>query len=80
MYSNTVVNGGKRVWWIWSLDYIYSFEALNDAFEVQFLFRVSFLHLIKDTDSCMTFRAMQLRFFKVETLLNNAFNSSLLHA
>ena len=27
-----------------------SFEALNDAFEVQ-VFRASFLHLTKDTDS-----------------------------
>ena len=40
------------------------FEALNDAFEVQ----NSFLHHIK---AC---RTMQLRFIKVETLLNNAFN------
>ena len=30
--------------------YFLSFEALTDAFEVQF-FRASFLHLIKDTDS-----------------------------
>ena len=29
--------------------------------------RASFLHLVKDTD-----RAMQLRLFKVETLLNNS--------
>ena len=27
------------------------FEAFNYAFEVQFFFRASFLHLIKDTDS-----------------------------
>ena len=27
------------------------FEALNDAFEVQFFFRASFLHLTKDTDT-----------------------------
>ena len=33
-----------------ALVYFYSFEALDDAFEVQF-FRASFLHLTKDTDS-----------------------------
>ena len=27
------------------------FKALNDAFEVQFFFRASFLYIIKDTDS-----------------------------
>ena len=27
------------------------FESLNDAFEVQFFFRASFLHLTKDTDT-----------------------------
>ena len=32
------------------LSFFSLFEALNDAFEVQF-FRASFLHLIKDTDS-----------------------------
>ena len=31
--------------------YFHFFEALNDAFEVQFFFRASFLHLTKDTDS-----------------------------
>ena len=36
-------------------------------------FRASFLYLIKDTDSM--YRDMQLRyFFRVKTLLNNAFN------
>ena len=34
-YSNTVY-GGKWAWWIWSLVNFQSFEALNDAFEVQF--------------------------------------------
>ena len=34
-------------------------------------FRASFLHPTKDTAAC---RAMHLIFFKVETLLNNAFN------
>ena len=34
-------------------------------------FRASFLHLIKDTD--IACRDMQLRFFKVKTLLNDAF-------
>ena len=31
-------------------------------------FKASFLHFTKDTDT------MQLKFFKVKTLLNNAFN------
>ena len=34
----------------WLLVYFHSFEALNDAFEVQF-FRASFVHLTKDTDT-----------------------------
>ena len=41
---------------------------LFDAFEVQF-FKASYLQLIKDTDG----NAMQLKFLKVETLLNIAF-------
>ena len=36
------------------------------------LLRASFLHLIKDTDSMTFCRDMQLRFFKVKALLNNA--------
>ena len=35
----------------WQLVYFHSFEALNDAFEIQFFFRASFLHLTKDTDT-----------------------------
>ena len=50
VYSDTAVYGGKWVWWIRSLVYYNFFEALTDAFEVQF-FGVSFLQLIKDTDS-----------------------------
>ena len=42
------------------------FEALNGAFDVHF-FRVSFLHLIKDTDSII--RVMQLRCLKVKTFV-----------
>ena len=49
-FINTVVYGGKWVWWIWSFVYFHSFEALNDAFEVHF-FRASILHLTKDSDS-----------------------------
>ena len=45
----------------------HSFEALNDAFEVQF-FRASFYTLSKTLIAC---RTMQLRFVKVEILLNN---------
>ena len=33
-----------------SLDF-HCFKALYDAFEVQFFFRASFLHLTKDTDA-----------------------------
>ena len=44
------------------------FEALNDAFEVQF-FRALVLHLTKDTDS-MYGHAAQI-FFKVKTLLTH---------
>ena len=36
------------------------------------IFRASYVHLIKDTDS-MYCRDMQVRFLKVKTLLNNAF-------
>ena len=42
----------------WPLVYFHSFEALNDAFEVQFFFRASFLRLTKDADTI----SMQLRF------------------
>ena len=35
----------ENEWLIQSLVYFHFFEALNDAFEVQFL------HLVKDTDS-----------------------------
>ena len=38
VYSNTAVYGGKGVWSIWSLVYFLSFEALNYAFEVHFIF------------------------------------------
>ena len=34
----------------WPLVYFHSFEALNDAFEVQF-FQGFILHLTKDTDT-----------------------------
>ena len=71
IYSNTVVYGGKWVWWIWSLVYFHSFEALNDAFEVQFFSGLHFYTLPKTLTAYM-YRAMQLRFFKVKTLLNNS--------
>ena len=39
---------GENVsWWIWSLVYFHSFEALNDAFEVQFFSGVHFYTLSK---------------------------------
>ena len=72
---DTVVYGGKWVWWIWSLVYFHSFEALNDAFEVQFFSGLHFYTLTKTLIGC---RDMQLRFIKVRTLLNNAFNPALM--
>ena len=51
----------------WPLVYFHSFEALNDAFEVQFFQGFIF------TPYQRQFRTMQLRFFKSEKLLNNAF-------
>ena len=50
------------------------FEALNDAFEVHFF---SGLHFYTLPETLIACRATQLRFFKVKTLLNNAFNSKL---
>ena len=49
------------------------FEALNGAFEVQFF---SGLHFYTSSKTLITCRCMQLRFFKVKTLLNNAFKSN----
>ena len=63
IYSNTVF------FLIRSLVYFHFFEALNGAFVVQF-FRASFYTLSKTLIAC---RDTQLRFFKVKTLLNNAF-------
>ena len=55
-----------------SLVYFHFFEALNNgAFEVQFFSGLNFYTLSKTLIAC---RDMQLRFFKVKTLLNNAFN------
>ena len=54
VYSNTTVYGGKWVWYFWSLAYFHFFEALNNAFEVQFI-TASFLHPITDTDSSSDF-------------------------
>ena len=55
----------------WPLVYFHSFEALNDAFEVQFFSGLQFYTLPK---TLIPFRTMQLRFFLSEKLLNNAFN------
>ena len=46
------------------------FRFFNGAFEVQFFSGLHFLNLSKTLITC---RAMQLRFLKVEALLNNAF-------
>ena len=49
----------------------YSFEALNDAFEVQIF---SVLHIYTFAKTLIACRAMLLRVLKkLETLLNNAF-------
>ena len=53
----------------WSLVRFHFFEALNDAFEVQFFSGLHFYKLLRHVGHT----AMQLRFLKVETLLNNAF-------
>ena len=53
------------------LAYFCFFEAFNGAFEVQFFSGLNFYTLSKTLIAC---RDMQLRFFKVKTLLNNAFN------
>ena len=51
--------------------YFHFFEALDNAFEVQY-FQGFILNLVLQT--MVACRGMQLRFFKVETLLHNAFN------
>ena len=65
-----------------SLVYFHFFEALNKVFEVQFsqgfilhilLIREFRIYLIKDTGSMWPCSS---DFFKVQTLLNNAFNKS----
>ena len=66
--------GKSGPFWPLSLVYFHSFEALNDAFEVQFF---SGLHFYTLPKSLIPFRTMQLRFFKVKKLLHNAFNFSL---
>ena len=54
--------------------YFHFFEALNGAFELQFFFRASFLHLIKDTDTDSMKGTCSSDFFRVIILLNNAFS------
>ena len=53
-YSNTVVYGGKLVWYTWSLVLFHIFKALNDAFE---------LHICTFSKTLIAFRVIQLRFF-----------------
>ena len=55
---------------LWPLIYIHSFEALNDAFEVQLF---SGLHFYTLPKTLIPLRTMQLRFFLSEKLLNTAF-------
>ena len=62
--------GGKWVWWIWSLVYFHSFEALNDAFEVQYFSGLHLYTLPKTLIACSSDF-----FLCVKTLLNNAFNN-----
>ena len=51
IYSNTALYGGNEYGKSGHLSIFTFFKALNDAFEVQFFFRASFLHLTKDTDN-----------------------------
>ena len=69
IYSNTAVYGEKWVWYFWSLAYFRFFEALNGAFEDNFFQGFIFTPYQRHWQH----RDMQLRFFKVKTLLNNAF-------
>ena len=66
-YSTTTVYGGKWVWYFWSLAHLCCFKALI------FFSGIHFYTLSQTLEAC---RARQLRFFKAETLLNNAFNDS----
>ena len=66
--------GKMSTWWIWSLVYFHSFEALMMLLKYNF-FRASFYTLPK---TLIAFRTMQLRFFKVKNcLINNAHSYSL---
>ena len=53
--------------------FLHFFEALNKAFEA-FFPPPPELHFYTLSRTLITCRAMQLRFFKVETFLNNAFH------
>ena len=48
------------------------FEALNNAFEVQFFSGLQFYNISHKMITC---RAMKLRFLRAETLLNNVFKT-----
>ena len=73
VYSNTAVYGGNEYGKSSHLFYCHFFEALYDAFEVHFFQELHFYTLSK---TLIAYRAMQLRFVKEETLLNNTFNVS----
>ena len=64
VYSKSTVYDGKWVWYLRSLAYFHIFEALNNAFEVQFFSGLHFYTLSQTLIAC---RTMQLRFLKVET-------------
>ena len=72
VYSNTAVYGGEMSIMVnlVTLTYFHVFEALNDAFETAFFSGLHFYTISQKQTAC---RAMQLRFFKVEILLINAF-------
>ena len=63
IYSNTVVYGENKYMVNLVTCLFHSFEALNDAFEVQFF---SGLHFYTLPKTLIAFRTMQLRFFKVK--------------
>ena len=68
------LRGEMRYDKIWSLVFFHSFGALNGVFEVQFYQGFIFFYTLSKT--LIACRTMQLRFLKVETLLNNAFKGS----
>ena len=65
------MGGGGDMSMVFPVNCVFSFfKHLINAFVVH-IFRASYVHLITDTDSMQGYAA---QIFKVETLLDNAFN------